>query len=248
MALLAKTMGRLQTLAYIIENPKLLSLRRKGGLVNTFISFNQPWLQALNIATVFDIGAHTGSLALTIHAAFPEAQIYSFEPLPNCFKELQMRMASVKNFTGFNIALGEEASDLMIECNTFTPSSSLLKMTDLHKNEFPYTRDSKAVSIKVERLDNIAKQITIIDPLLVKIDVQGYEDKILKGGENTIKRSKLIIVETSFKELYQGQPLFDSIYHQLTDWGFNYAGAFEQLRGLKSGQVLQEDSLFIKNS
>jgi len=246
MTILTKIVHHLHKIAHIIENPKLLLLRWKGGSISRFISLNQPWLRELNIATVLDIGAYTGGSAIIIHAIFPNAKIYSFEPLPSCFEKLQMRMARVKSFTGFNIAIGELAGNLMIECNDFTPSSSLLKMTNLHKTEFPHTCESKAFRVKVERLDSIAEQLTITDPLWIKIDVQGYENKVLQGGERTIKKAKIIVIETSFKKLYKGQSLFDDIYRQLTHWGFTYMGAIEQLRSHKSGQLLQEDSIFIK--
>ncbi|MEQ8999701.1 MAG: FkbM family methyltransferase [Coleofasciculus sp. B1-GNL1-01] len=248
MTLLPKLARRLQILAYIIEKPKLLALVLQGGSVNKFISLDQPWLHELKIETVLDIGAHAGISAVTIHSLFPKAQIYSFEPLPICFQQLQMRMAGVNNFKGFNIALGDCLSNLPLDCNSFTPSSSFLKMTDLHKTEFPYTRHSQPLSVKVERLDTIAEQIPIIDPLWIKIDVQGYEEKVLRGGEKTIQRAKLIIVETSFKKLYEGQPLFDNIYNHLIKLGFDYFGSLDQLRSRKNGQVLQEDSIFMKNA
>ncbi|MEQ9623696.1 FkbM family methyltransferase [Coleofasciculus chthonoplastes] len=247
MALLPKIARRLQILAHIIENPNLLALILQGGSVSKFISLDQPWLHELNIKTVLDIGAHAGISAVTIHSVFPKAQIYSFEPLPICFHKLQMRMAGVKNFKGFNIALGDCSSTLPLDCNSFTPSSSFLKMTDLHKTEFPYTRHSQPLRVKVERLDTLAEQLTIIDPLWIKIDVQGYEEKVMQGGEKTIQRAKLIIIETSFQKLYEGQPLFDNIYNHLIKYGFNYFGSIDQLRSRKNGQVLQEDSIFMKN-
>ena len=119
-------------------------------------------------------------------------------------------------------------------------------MTNLHKTEFPKTSNSKPISITVERLDTIADKLTIIDSLLIKVDVQGYEDKVLRGGEKTIKRAKVIILETSFEELYKSQPLFNDIYKQLVNWGFTYAGSLEDLRSRKSGRILQEDSIFVK--
>ena len=81
--------------------------------------------------------------------------------------------------------------------------------------------------------------------MLVKIDVQGFEDRVLRGGERTIREAKAIIIETSFVPLYEGQPLFSDIRRQLTGWGFVYAGSVGQIRSRTTGEVLQEDSLFL---
>lgn len=246
MSLISQAVRNLHNLAYLIETPSLFKLYQRGGLPKSFIALNQPWLHALNITTVLDIGANIGRFATTINAVLPKAKIYSFEPLPDCFEQLQLRMANVKNFTGFNIALGEESGDLPFERNAFSPSSSFLKMNDLHKSAFPRTCHEKTVNIKVERLDSFAERIVIAEPLLVKIDVQGYEDRVLRGGEQTIRRAKLIVTETSFERLYTEQPLFDEIYHILSEWGFVYAGALGQLQHPQSGKVIQQDSIFAK--
>jgi hypothetical protein len=75
--------------------------------------------------------------------------------------------------------------------------------------------------------------------------VQGYEGHVLAGGEQTVRRAALVIVETSFLPLYAGQPLFADVYRLLTSWGFTYAGALAQLPHPEDGRLMQEDSLFI---
>src|SRR5437667_2027161 len=92
MGLATRVARRLVGLAYLLENPRLIALRRHAGLLGTFKELNQPWLTSRNIATVLDIGAHTGLFAITIRTVFPNAQIYCFEPLPDCFESLQARM------------------------------------------------------------------------------------------------------------------------------------------------------------
>ncbi|NJO65558.1 MAG: FkbM family methyltransferase [Richelia sp. RM2_1_2] len=79
------------------------------------------------------------------------------------------------------------------------------------------------------------------------MDTQGYEDKVLSGGEKIIKSANVIIIETSFVKLYENQPLFNDIYSKLIEWGFSYAGSLEQLVSPHTGKILQADSLFIKN-
>ncbi|MEB3215435.1 MAG: FkbM family methyltransferase [Nostocales cyanobacterium 94392] len=246
MGYLSTFTGRLQTLANLIENPKLISLRRYGVHPKEFCSMNQPWLRSIEFATIIDIGANKGQFAMTINAVFPQAQIYSFEPIPECFKDLINCRKFIDNFTAFNFGLGDDSGDLEFEKNMFTASSSFLKMAEVHKEAFPFTKDSKTINVKIERLDNIVENLTLTEPLLIKIDVQGYEDRVLQGGMQTIKRAKLIIIETSFQKLYEEQPLFDNIYCQLKDWGFVYQGSFDQLYSPQNGKILQANSCFVK--
>lgn len=237
---------RLNSIARYIENPQLLMLRQQGGLPNTFLLLNQPWFHSLNIETILDIGANVGQFAVTVNALLPKAQIYSFEPLTDCCEKLKVRMSACNTFTAFNLGLGDQSGNLMFDRNSYSPSSSFLKIADVHKKAFPKTKDTKTLEVKIDRLDNIAQQLAIANPFMVKIDVQGYEYKVLQGGEQTIKNARLVITETSFVTLYDNQPLFKDIYSTLINWGFIYAGSLDQLYNPQDGRVLQADSIFIK--
>ena len=63
------------------------------------------WIQNMNIKTVIDVGAHIGQSALQFHKIFPDAMIYSFEPLHDCFLQLNDKLKNVQNFKSFNLAL-----------------------------------------------------------------------------------------------------------------------------------------------
>jgi hypothetical protein len=82
------------------------------------------------------------------------------------------------------------------------------------------------------------------DPLLLKLDVQGFEDKVIIGGEDVVARAKIIIIEVSFLPLYEGAPLFDDIYQILKTRGFTYNGNFDQLLSPEDGRPLQADAIF----
>jgi light-regulated signal transduction histidine kinase (bacteriophytochrome) len=119
-------------------------------------------------------------------------------------------------------------------------------MTEAHRALSSASMASQALQVPVEQLDSVAQRLQLTDPLLVKIDVQGYEDRVLRGGEKTIRRARLVIVETSFVTLYEDQPLFPDIFETLRAWGFDYASSISQLHHPHTGQVMQEDSLFMK--
>ena len=136
-------------------------------------------------------------------------------------------MKSVPKFKAFQFALGNEALEIDIHRSTYSPSSSIRPMSQLHKKVFPYTKGAVSERITVKRLDDIAEGLTLVDNLLVKIDVQGFEDKVFAGGTHTIRKAKALIVETSFESLYEGQPLFDEIYVTSEATGLRSSWQFE---------------------
>jgi len=205
------------------------------------------WLANEGIKTVLDIGANTGQFARRIHNLLPDARIYSFEPLSGCYEELKRSLSDVPKFQCFNYALGDETGKHTIYHNDFSLSSSLLPMEQLHKDAFPYTKNAKEEVIEVRRLDTIAESLELADNILIKIDVQGFEDKVILGGEKTIKRAKILIVEISFETLYHGQLLFDGIHSMLKSRGFVFKGSEESLRNPNDGCILQSDGIFVRD-
>lgn len=204
------------------------------------------WLKKFDIRSVFDIGANTGAFTRMIARILPEAMIYAFEPLADCFDAMNASMRQHKKFKSFNVALGDAEMETNIYRSESSLSSSCLEMEALHKVNAPHTAAASLEKIKVKRLNDVIKDLKIEDNILIKIDTQGYEDRVILGGLNLIRRAKIMIVETSFYELYKSQPLFDAIYDLLTKEGFLYMGSLEQWRSPIDGSILQEDSLFIR--
>ena len=246
MGIATRMARRMVGMGMLADNPSLIGLRMHGGVLGNYEALNKPWLTGKKIETVLDIGAHTGLFSVTINRVFPHARIHAFEPLPECYTKLVGRMKKVKEFTAHNIGLGEKSGELPFHRNESTPSSSFLPMACLHKDMFPHTRNAQTVSVKMETLDAVAIRLKLSKPLMIKIDVQGYEDRVLTGGEATVKEAQVLLIETSMVALYEGQPLFKDILQKLFGWGFSYAGALDQMADPGTGKVLQQDSLFVK--
>jgi FkbM family methyltransferase len=227
-------------------NVRIQQLPTKEEVIEEERKKNQ-WLRDLNIKTIIDIGANTGQLALELSKIFPEAYIYSFEPLEDCYKELLSLFKGHTRFQAFNMALGNENGEIEIHRNKFSPSTSLLPMTELHKESFPYTKDELIERVEIKKLDDVINDINLKHPLLIKLDVQGFEDKVIQGGKSTFSKADIIIIELSVEVLYEGQKLFDEIYETLKDLGFQYRGNYGQLNHPNDGRVLQMDGIFIKN-
>jgi FkbM family methyltransferase len=204
------------------------------------------WLQDMDINSVFDVGANVGQFAQEIRTALPEAFIYSFEPLAECYSKLVSTFTHDQKFRAFKCALGEKEEHITMNKSAYTPSSSLLPMADSHKKLFPHTKDSSPETITVRTLDTVWSELKPTKNILIKVDTQGYEDKVIAGGHNAFTHAHLVLIEASFVQLYEGQPLFDDIYQKLRSFGFSYHGALHQKLNNKTGEVIFEDAIFVR--
>ncbi|MBT8387788.1 MAG: FkbM family methyltransferase [Ignavibacteria bacterium] len=234
---------------------KLISkyLRKRGYQISRIRTIERriemrefAWLQEFGINTILDVGANEGQFAIMMNKIMYNVAIYSFEPIEHCFEELLNNTKNFDRINCFNVALGNEIKDDTIYHNIFSPSSSLLEMNLLHKKAFPYTQDSVKEQIKISTLDEMRDSMEWKKKILLKIDVQGYEMEVLKGAETSLENIDLIMVETSFFELYKKQPLFNDVYNLLYAKGFRFVGNFDQIVEPNTGRVLQADAIFIR--
>lgn len=205
------------------------------------------WLRDLEIKTILDIGANTGQFAQSISEILPNSTLYAFEPLPDCYAELIKNLIGLPKAEAFNIALGDETGKVQINYNEFSPSSSLLPLAELHKETFPYAQNTTSQEIEIARLDDIAAKLQLIEPILIKLDVQGFEDQVIEGGVQVISQAAIIIIELSIEPLYEKQLLFNDIYAKLRDLGFQYHGNFQQAYN-NDGRILYVDSIFVRQA
>jgi FkbM family methyltransferase len=204
------------------------------------------FLRHYSIKTVIDVGANVGQFAAEIRAALPEAFIYSFEPMKECYEKLQSSRRHDPKFKAFNVALGETAGQSVIHKNSYAPSSSMLSNSKLLEQAFPFTAESTDEKIEVKTLDSVLSAGSLQKNILLKLDVQGYEEKVLRGDLKLLEQTSIVLAETSFYTLYEGQPLFEDMYTFLHDRGFEYHGSLQNKRHPKTGEILFEDSIFMR--
>jgi FkbM family methyltransferase len=234
-----------QLLPKLLSNPRWILLVLRGVSLGRLAYLDVGWVRTGQIKTVLDIGAHTGQFAQAARCVLPDAMIYSFEPLPDAYPLLTARMSKDRTFKAYGVALGEEDGETIFHRNEFTQSSSVLPMSNLHRDSFPWTQDSTQLTVPVRRLDSFLGELNLAPKVLVKIDVQGFEDRVLRGGEQVIRSADYVIVETSVELLYEGQAWFETIYSTMKDFGFRYAGSVDQLDDPRSGRPVQVDALFL---
>jgi FkbM family methyltransferase len=105
------------------------------------------------IHSVIDIGANVGQFATLISEIVPDAELHCFEPLASCYAELERAVQALPRVRCYNVALGNSEGTCTMHHNDFSPSSSLLPMAALHKEELPHTTEAQAETVRIAALD-----------------------------------------------------------------------------------------------
>ena len=205
-------------------------------------------IRHMPIYTVIDVGANTGQFARQARRLFPRARLLCFEPLPGPFRELERWASRQQNVTLFNMALGDsEGPAKMFHHLEHSPSSSLLATTELSGKLYPFTKSQSTIDVPLRRLDTAlsATGVQLSPEVLIKVDVQGYEEHVINGGKEMFSRAKACVLELNVDPLYSGQANFDRIVLMLHDLGLNYAGNLEQNYDT-DGHVIFLDAVFVR--
>ena len=127
-----------------------------------------------------DIGANSG--AHTVRLAYTYNKVVAIEPDPGNIVILKK-----------NIEINKLTNVEIVEIGC---SDKKGQVKFLSGGAQAMVTDKGNISINIDTLDNILKSIDIENVTVIKIDTEGHEEKVLKGGIETIKRWKpAILVE-----------------------------------------------------
>tara|TARA_R100001143_G_C3358323_1_gene133933 strand:+ start:1621 stop:2394 length:774 start_codon:yes stop_codon:yes gene_type:complete len=219
---------------------------------------NNPELTLLGLyrrpfSTIIDVGANKGQFVQKIFSFFPNADIYCFEPLNEPFIKLTEWANTQRcNIRAFNLAIGDEDKDVEIYLHkAHTPSSSLLTTTTLNESHFPIIKEQKKITVQQKTLDHAFEDenINISDlprDILIKLDVQGYEEHVIAGGQRVFSQASACILEINLDALYKGQAEFKVIVDMMTNLGYRYAGNLTQ-HYAEDGHCIFLDAVFLRS-
>lgn len=207
-------------------------------------------LRNLPIKTIIDAGANRGRFAKHMKPLFPKAHLYCFEPLPEPFKKLKKWTEKHGNekITAFNLALGDNEGIFEMHSPVeHDSSSSFLKTTKTCESLYPFTKKQISIPVKMTTLDKWLKSLSspLAPEILIKMDVEGYEDRVIQGGGGIFSNAKACILEVCLDRLYEDQATFKNIFLLLDDFEYRYAGNLNQSYA-NDGHAIYIDALFVK--
>ena len=140
----------------------------------------------------------------------------------------------IKGVSYFNLALSDVDGTASFYRNKISHTNSLLKVNlksrdsigvakAIEKNDAQYfERFNAEVQVTTAQLDSFSSQRSIDQIDVLKIDVQGAECRVLEGGAEVLKRTKVIILEISFFDYYESRSSFFDVERILLPQGFRY--------------------------
>jgi len=141
---------------------------------------------AENCKIIFDIGANIGWYS--IQFALCESKfIYAFEPVKSIFQKLEqnIKLNALNNIYSFNAGLSDKNMEADIYYDPNLTGASSLK--GLNKNYL------EKIKCKFLKLDDFLYENNVSKVDFLKIDVEGNELNVIKGGLNCIKSNKPIL-------------------------------------------------------
>jgi FkbM family methyltransferase len=158
----------------------------------------------------FDIGANVGSYTV-LAAGAAGARVVAVEPIPVTFRALQanVRLNDLGDRVLLrNVGLGAEAGTVRFTQDRDAMNRALL----------PGETVASAIDVAVVTLDSIADPVV---PTLMKLDVEGYEARVLAGGERTLRSETLRCMLMEMNGSGRRFGVADQAMHaQMRDFGF----------------------------
>ncbi len=188
-------------------------------------------------ALIFDIGASNGQWTRDCRTIFTEARYVLVDPLPgNRAALLRMEQADERVHVCLAVAA---ATAGVTQLYDHGDQSSVLASED-----FPGTRRE----VEATTVDALFALHGRRSPVLLKADVQGYELEVLRGAEECLKSAEMLILEVSFRRIYQDSALAHEIIGYVGERGFRIYEICSYLQRASDRDLVQADLVFVHES
>ena len=186
-----------------------------------------------------DVGANSGSYSI-LAGAVCGSKVLAIEPVESTFQRLVRNLALnnlKQSSTALNVGLGAENDFLMMTSGMDTTNRIFIG----HEQH-------ATVRVEIKTLDVVAQNL---NPALIKIDVEGWETNVLKGGLDTLKKASLeaLIIELNESGSsygYLDRDIVDML-QSLSFRPFSYDPFKRELTALAGTNSQGGNTIFIRN-
>ncbi len=242
---------------FLIFNLKIINLKSRE-IYNTknTIKYLISRIIKKNIIIV-DVGANIGEFANNLNNLCENlnktSTIHLFEPNKNLYLKLTNNLNFKNKFINM-YGLGAKVEKSFFYIHEKDTKSSFLKV---HKN---YFLDNKKYKIfksfsKIDTLDNYVKKNKLKAIDFLKIDTQGFNEEVIKGAKNSLKKNiiKIIYTEITLGEKYSKSENFINFENYLIKnnyrlFGIDVGNNFVQVPSIRYSRQLNIDVFYISSS
>jgi FkbM family methyltransferase len=151
-----------------------------------------------NKPVFFDVGANVGNYALELRRHFPNAEIFSFEPVKSTFDALSKNTYE-SNIKLYNIGFSDKAGKGELY-NTVDGSNTEIASIYKEVIEEVFQNDNGVASIEfqMDTIDNFCASKNIENIDFLKMDVEGHELAVLKGAVSLLLTDSIKVIQFEF--------------------------------------------------
>lgn len=193
---------------------------------------------------VLDVGAHRGEFTWRVLRYFRPDRVWLIEADPQLAEELRAQLAEKSQCKVIHAAVSDVSGECGFRINQHRASSSLLPIRSISSEMFQKElREIQIVQVPVFSLDDLFAREKIDRIDLMKVDIQGAERLLIRGGPGALQRVNCIYIEVVFEEFYEGCALFGEIHQLLAGAGFKLQ-LLQDFRRSVEGHLLYANAIY----
>jgi FkbM family methyltransferase len=148
-------------------------------------------LPRYRVETVFDVGANVGQSAKDYLRKFPDARIYSFEPVRRTFQQLEANLKGENRVRCFQLAFGAfpQQGTMVLE------GKSVMFFLSGESRPLPRGENVITEQVEVATLDEFCRKHQVDRVSYIKIDTEGGDVNVLKGAEHLLAEQRIDVVQ-----------------------------------------------------
>jgi FkbM family methyltransferase len=183
-------------------------------------------LRAYQVGVVFDVGANIGQWAQKCLSWFPNADVYSFEPVERTFRQLLENVQGNERVHCIRQALGSSSR---------TGTMVLEGTSDMHfmldEKDAPACHDAPTEAVDIVTVDAFCRAGGIDGIHYLKIDTEGGDLEVLKGADAMLacQAIDLVEVEAGMHAANKRHVPFEVLKEHLQSRGYSLFGIYEQV-------------------
>jgi FkbM family methyltransferase len=185
---------------------------------NSILTVNKyiiPLLAKTKSPVVIDVGAHLGFFSLPLAKMLTGLNIYAIEPVSFTFDLLTRNTQDETSIKPFRLGLYDKVGRKRIYYN-----EKLLMYSSLFADRFTWDRAPRYETIPLTTLDDFCKQNNIRNIDLLKLDTEGAEERILRGGTKALSLTRYLFIECSLDKI--DNSTFTTLMSRLVGDGYNF--------------------------
>lgn len=167
--------------------------------------------------TFWDIGANIGFYSYLLKSWNRNIEILMFEPDPVNVELINqtIRCAELDMIRVFPYAVSDKECEAMFALDTISGATGTLERPSESFLAHHYQVTPKVINVKTVAIDEIRKREEQVD--MIKIDVEGHEENVIRGGEKTINEDHPIVVFECFRSGTEIIPKLQSMGYMIFD-------------------------------